>query len=226
MQARSPSSSVTLFDVLPRLGDDLFDARRVDAPVEDQLGQRDAGDFAPDRVEAGEDDGVGRVVDDQVYAGGALQRADVAALAPDDAALHLVVGQRHDRDGDIRDLVGGAALDGQRDDLARSGLSLLARDGLDLAGAQRGGAVSVLFDSGDQLGARLIGGHARHALQLGHALLAQRLQAVADGVQLLGALVDGALAPLDALALALQRLLFGLLALLLALDLLAPLARL
>jgi hypothetical protein len=46
-------------------------------------------------------------------------RADVAALAADYAALHLVVGERDDGDGDLAGMVGGAALDGGGDDLAR-----------------------------------------------------------------------------------------------------------
>ena len=47
-------------------------------------------DLAPHAVEARQDDRVRRVVDDEVDAGEVLQRADVAALAADDAALHVV----------------------------------------------------------------------------------------------------------------------------------------
>ena len=35
------------------------------------------------------------IVDDEVHARGGFQRADVAALAADDAALHFIAGQRH-----------------------------------------------------------------------------------------------------------------------------------
>ena len=52
--------------------------------------ERQLGDLAPHRVEAGDDHRLGRVVDDQVDAGRRLERADVAALAADDAALHVV----------------------------------------------------------------------------------------------------------------------------------------
>ena len=75
------------------LGHDLLDAARMDAAVRDQLGQGQPGDLAADRVEAADDHRLGRVVDDQVDAGGLLEGADVAALAADDAALHLVVGE-------------------------------------------------------------------------------------------------------------------------------------
>ena len=68
----------------------LLDPRRVDAPVLDQLLERRPGHLAPEPVEGGEDDGLRRVVDDEVDAGQVLQRADVAALSSDDSALHVV----------------------------------------------------------------------------------------------------------------------------------------
>ena len=52
----------------------------MDASVLDQLLQGDAGDLPADRVEAGDGNGLRRVVNDQVHAGHGLQRADVAAL--------------------------------------------------------------------------------------------------------------------------------------------------
>ena len=72
------------------LGDDFLDAARVDPAVGHQLREGDAGHLPADRVEAGEDDGLGRVVDDQVDARRLLEGPDVAALAADDPALHLV----------------------------------------------------------------------------------------------------------------------------------------
>ena len=60
--------------------DDFLDARRMDAAVGDQPLDRLLGDLAAIRIEAGQDDRAGRVVDDQVDAGGELERADVAAL--------------------------------------------------------------------------------------------------------------------------------------------------
>ena len=74
----------------------LLDPGRVDAAVGEQLLQRHAGDLAADAVEAGQDHGVRRVVDDEVDAGEVLEGADVAALAADDAALHVVGGQLDD----------------------------------------------------------------------------------------------------------------------------------
>ena len=68
----------------------LLDARRVDAPVAEEALEGRPGDLAAHRVEGAEHDRLGGVVDDDVDAGRRLERADVAALAPDDAALELV----------------------------------------------------------------------------------------------------------------------------------------
>src|SRR5258705_514060 len=64
----------------------LLDAGRVDAAVGDQLLEGEPADLAPDRLEAGQQDGLRRVVDDQVDARDGLVGADVAAFATDDAA--------------------------------------------------------------------------------------------------------------------------------------------
>src|SRR5882724_11097603 len=51
-------------------GDELFDAGWMDAAVGDELVERVAGDLAADRVEGADDHDAGRVVDDDVDAGG------------------------------------------------------------------------------------------------------------------------------------------------------------
>src|SRR5699024_1869617 len=76
----APVADVVLH-VLLGAGDDLLDAGRVDATVADQFTERQLGDLAPERIEAGQQHGLGRVVDDQVNAGQALEGADVAAFA-------------------------------------------------------------------------------------------------------------------------------------------------
>ena len=83
-------------------------------PSCEQLLERHPGDLAADAVEAGEDDRVRRVVDDEVDAGEVLQRADVAALAADDAALHVVGRELDDRDGRLGGVAGGEALHARR----------------------------------------------------------------------------------------------------------------
>ena len=78
------------FELLAHLRNHLFDARRVDAAVLEKALDPDPCDLPPDRIERREEDRPRRVVDDDVDAGGHLERADVAPLAPDDASLHLV----------------------------------------------------------------------------------------------------------------------------------------
>ena len=92
--------------------DDLFDARRMNAAVGDQALDGLLGDLAAIRIETRQDDGAGRVVDDQVDPGGELERADVAALAADDASLQIVARQIDDRHGRLDRVFRAAALDG------------------------------------------------------------------------------------------------------------------
>ena len=76
---------------------DLFDVGGMDAPVHRQAGESAAGDFAADRVEAGDGHGFGGIVHDHVHTGGLFEGLDVASVAANDAAFHLFVGQRHNR---------------------------------------------------------------------------------------------------------------------------------
>ena len=55
--------------------------------------------LAANRVEAGEHDGLGSVVDYNLNACGSLEGTDVAALATDDAALDFIAVDMEHRDG-------------------------------------------------------------------------------------------------------------------------------
>ena len=125
-----------------------------------------------------EDDRAGRVVDDQLDAGGGLERADVASFAADDPPLHVVARQIDDRDGGFDGVLGGAALDGVGDDLLRARGGGLARLGLEPLDQVGGVAPRVGLDLLQQQLARLVGGQAGDALQLalplGDELLAAR----------------------------------------------------
>src|SRR5688572_8342755 len=104
--------------LLARDRDDPLDARRVDAAVLNEPLEADARDLAAHRVEAAHDDDARRVVDDHVHARRLLEAADVAALAADHAALHVVAGDRHRADRVVGRLLRGVLLDGGKDDLA------------------------------------------------------------------------------------------------------------
>ena len=148
-------------DLGPGLGDDLLDAAGVDAAVLDELGQGQAGDLAADRIEAADEHRLGRVVDDQVDAGGLLEGADVAALAADDAALHLVRRDGHDGDRHLRGVVDHDALDGGDDDVARLVLGLLAGRALDGPGEPHGVVLGLVADLLEERGLGLVRGSSR-----------------------------------------------------------------
>src|SRR5215213_4342342 len=63
-----------------------------------ELIERAPGDFASHRIEGRDRHCLGRVVDDQVDASGLLERTDITALTPDDAALHIIRREWDDRD--------------------------------------------------------------------------------------------------------------------------------
>ena len=109
-----------LVDLRLRLVVHLLDPRRLDAAVLDELERGHLRDLAADRVEGREHDRLRRVVDDHVDAGQVLERADVASLAADDPALHVVGGKLDQRRGRL----GGMAC---RDPLERVGDEVAAR---------------------------------------------------------------------------------------------------
>ena len=155
-----------LVGLVLHLLDDLLDARRVDAAVGDQPLDGLLGDLAAVRIEAGQDDRARRVVDDQVDAGGELERADVAPLAADDAPLQIVARQIDDRDGRLDRVLGGAALDRLGDVVLGAIDGGLARFGVE-ALQQVGRVVArVAFDLLDQQLLGLVGRQAGHALEL------------------------------------------------------------
>ncbi len=168
-----------------RLEHDLLDASGVNPAIGDQSLERPPGHFPPDGVEAGDDHGIGRVVDDHIHAGSGLERADVPAFPPDDPAFHLIARQRHGRDGAFSRMLGAQSLDG---------------DGDDPAGIPVGGAAGLLLDLPDQRGrltprfilyalknfpASILRGEPGNPLQLGSLLLGQAVRlalAAAEGL--------------------------------------------
>ena len=145
----------------------LLDASGMDAAVGDEVLERHARGLAADGVEAREDDGLGRVVDHEVDAGNLLERADVASLAADDAALEVVGGNVDGGDGDLAGLIGGATLDGGRDDLAGGLVGLVADAHLGLAQDLRLLADGLGADAGEQFVMGIVLGEAGDALELG-----------------------------------------------------------
>jgi hypothetical protein len=178
-----------LLDLLLDLLDDLLDPRRVDPPVGDQPLERDLGDLAPQGIVAGDDDGLRRVVHDEVHAGGQLERADVPPLAPDDPALHVVRRQVHDGHRGLHRVIRGESLDGGREHLARLALGALARLLLQPHADQDGLAPGLGLHLGEQPLLGLLGGETGDPLELPALLVDQRLL---PGLDLLQALLPRA----------------------------------
>ena len=120
----------------------------------------------------------GRVVDDDVHAGRGLEGPDVPALAPDDAALHLVAGEG---DGGHRGLGGGLRrepLGGDGDDAAGVAVRVLLGLLLDVAHQRRGLTPGLVLHPLEDLAARVLGGESRDPLQA-EALLLRHLVGLA-----------------------------------------------
>ena len=162
-----------LFELLLDVFDDLLDAGGMDTAVDDQLLDGQPGHLAPDGVEAREDDRFGRVVHDDVDAGGQLEGADVPSLAADDPALHVIGGQVDHRNRGFHDMLGGRALDGLADDFPGQGLAFLPGFFLNAADDLHGFKPRFILDFFDELALGLLLGQARDALHLLHLLLDQ-----------------------------------------------------
>ena len=169
-----------LADVLLELGlrgvVGVLDPRRMNAAVLDQLLQRHPRQLAADAVERGEHDRLRRVVDDEVDARQVLERADVAPLAADDAALHVIGRQLDHRDRRLGRVAGGDALERVRHEIARAPARLAPRLLLELA--RRAGELvpDQVLRALEQVRLRLDDGEARDPLELLHGLVLRGLQ--------------------------------------------------
>ena len=176
---------------------DLLDAAGMDPAVGDQLRDGEARDLPAHRIEARQDDRLGGVVDDQVDAGGLLEGTDVAALAPDDPALHLVAGEMDDGHGVLGGVVRRDPLHRRHDDLAGPVAGLLAGPPLDGSGQLDGVVLGLVADRLEQDPLGVLRGQARHDLQGGDPLLV-------EAAELLALVLDVALAVVDLAALLLE----------------------
>ena len=183
-----------LLDLLLDLLDDLLDPGRVDPPVGDETLEGQLGDLPAQRIVGGDDDRLRRVVHDEVHARGLLERADVAPLATDDPALHVVGRQVHDGDGRLHGVVGGEPLDGGGEHLARLPLGALARLLLEPHRDERGLAPGLLLHLGEQPLLGFLGRQARDPLELTALLVDHRLLPGLDVLQRLLARAEALLA--------------------------------
>jgi hypothetical protein len=172
---------------LPRLSDldldlalgtlvHLLDPRGMDAAVGHELLEREPADLAANRIEARKQHRFGGVVDDDVDPGRGLERADVAALATDDPALHVVGRQRDRGDRRFGRLLGGESLDRESDDATGAPFGFLASLGLELSDGGHSLPLGLVFDALHERRFGLRGRHAGDPLEL----LADVLDAAVD----------------------------------------------
>ncbi len=90
----------------------LLDARGMNAAVGDEILERDARRLATNGIEAREHHRFRRIVDNEVHARHLLERADVAPLAADDAALQIIRRDMHRSNSDLGGMICRATLDG------------------------------------------------------------------------------------------------------------------
>ena len=146
-----------------------------------------------------------------------------SAFAADDAALHLVIGQGHHRDGDFAGMVGGAALDGGGDDLAGAAVGLVLVLVLQLLDHERLLMHHIVLQAVDEEGLGLLDRVAGDLLKQLHLGLFELVDLVLLGVDCGDLLVEGIGLFVERVRLAVKRLLLLLKAALLLLQLRAAL---
>src|SRR5262249_61863378 len=133
----------------------------------------------------------GRVVDDEVDAGHRLEGPDVASLAADDPALHLVAGQVQHRYDRFAGLLARHALDGEGHDPPGPGLTVAPGLVLGLPDDERGLPLGLVVDARHQLRLGLVGGEPGRPLKYLPALVLEPGQLVPLAVQLPSGLLPG-----------------------------------
>ena len=182
----------------------LLNAGRVDTAIGDQALQGHAGHFTAGLVKAGKGDGFRRIVNNEVTASGSFQSADVAALAANDAALHLVRGQRHHADGGFTGGIGCAAGNGLADQLTGDGITFVLH--VSLIGADLHGLFvgQLIVNVLQQHGAGIFLGHGGDGFQLFGLAQLELFQLVQAGFHQFAALFQVLFLALQGFGLAVQ----------------------
>src|SRR6266542_4022734 len=145
----------------------------MDAAVHEQPLEGTLCHLAADRVETRHDDGLWRVVDDEIDTGERLEGADVPALTADDPPLHVIARKRHDGHGVLGGVFGGVPLQRHRDDLASAGVSGLPRLLLEVVHLAIRDVAHLVLDALQEEPTRFVHRKARHPGELGPLLALQ-----------------------------------------------------
>jgi len=98
------------------IADDFLDAGGVDAAIGDEPDHGFAGDLAANRIEAGEQDRAGGIINQDGNARGGFEGADVTPFAANDAAFDVIALEGNRGGCVFESVLSGVTLDGERDD--------------------------------------------------------------------------------------------------------------
>ena len=178
----------------------------MNAAVSNKVLEGDAGGLATDRIEARKHNGLGRIIDDQVDAGNLLEGTDVATLAADDATLEVIGRNVHGGNGNLGGVVGGTALNSQRQDFLSGLVALGANLLLGLANDRGGLMGNLATNLVEELLVSVLAGQVGDTLELRGLLSAELLKlagALLDLASLAGqlvlTLVEGIVAAIEGL---------------------------
>ena len=186
----------------------LLNARGMNAPVGNELFQRQARDLAANGIKRGQGNCLRHIVDNEIDSGHGLDGADIASLAADDAPFHFIAGQIHHRDGRLADKICAHTLNGLRDDqfcfVVCFFLDLLFQCDDALCGIQ----LCISLNAGNQLRFCLLCGIAGHSFQKIQLALTHALQFGGSVGVFFHLFVQGFVLAVDRLMLFIQRFLF------------------
>ena len=172
-----------LLNLFLSLLDHFFNTGRMNTTVVNQLFQSNAGNLAAHRIKAGNNNCLRSIVDNQVNAGQSFQSADIATLATDNAALHLIIRQTNNGNGGLSDMVSSAALNCQRDNLASLSVSIILSLLLQLLDHHCGIMLNLIFERLQQLLLCLVTCQTGDTLQLYLTFLQQGFSLILSSVQ-------------------------------------------
>ena len=112
------------FQFLGHLFNYFFNTARMNPSIADKLQKRQPGNLTPYWIKTRQNDGLGSIVNNDIYAGGRLDRPDIPAFASYYSALHFIIGQGHHGDGLVCDIVAGVSGNRQGKDVLSFPVSL------------------------------------------------------------------------------------------------------
>ncbi len=144
---------------------ELLNSCRVDTPIYHQFAQRALGNLAANWIKTGNRHGFGCIVNDHINSRRLFKRTNIATIAPDNAALHLVGGQCYYTHGKLTHLIGSDALNCQSDDITGAAISLELRFLVNLADFAGHIGTSIALHGGNKFGASFFLRHLCNAFQ-------------------------------------------------------------